>query len=290
MTKEKYKLFKKLIVFEILTIKLYRYSAKKALKKKNTILAEKLNEMANQDINHLEILNNEIDKKITKVCPFRLFWHLFLNFLFGITFSLRVLEKIEVKLVDKYENNLEKYPVLKQIFHEDKKHKKNLEEFLEVEQIEYVSMVVLGLNDALVEMSGAIAGFTLSLGNNTRVFLIGIITGIAASLSMGASSFLTSRQLKGFNPFIAAFLTFISYFVTVIFLTIPYLIFSNTFMALGLMIFFGLLIIIVFNYYLSVTKNQSFFKNFMIMAGIAIVVTFITFGIGALINHYFPNY
>lgn len=289
MTKEKYKLFKKLIVFEILTIKLYRYSAKKALKKKNTILSEKLNEMANQDVNHLEILNNEIDKKINKICPFRLFWHLFLNFLFGITFSLRVLEKIEIKLVDKYKDNLETYPVLKHIFYEDEIHKKNLEEFLEVERIEYVSMVVLGLNDALVEMSGAIAGFTLSLGNNTRVFLIGIITGIAASLSMGASSFLTSRQLKGFNPFIAAFLTFISYFVTVIFLTIPYLIFSSTFVALGLMIFFGLLIIVIFNYYLSVTKNQSFFKNFVIMAGIAIVVTFITFGIGALINHYFPN-
>ena len=47
--------------------------------------------------------------------------------------------------------------------------------------------VVLGLNDELVEFTGALAGFTLALSDHRLIALTGSITGIAAALSMASS-------------------------------------------------------------------------------------------------------
>ena len=50
------------------------------------------------------------------------------------------------------------------------------------------ALMVLGLNDALVELTGTIAGLTFVLTNTTLIAMAGIITGIAATLSMAASN------------------------------------------------------------------------------------------------------
>ena len=52
-------------------------------------------------------------------------------------------------------------------------------------RLEYMGSVVLGLNDALVEFTGALAGFTLALSDSRLTALTGSITGIAAALSIG---------------------------------------------------------------------------------------------------------
>jgi len=48
--------------------------------------------------------------------------------------------------------------------------------------------MVLGLNDALVELTGVITDVTFSLRNTRQMVLTGIATGIAATLSMMASN------------------------------------------------------------------------------------------------------
>ena len=61
-------------------------------------------------------------------------------------------------------------------------------------QLDYVGSIVLGLNDALVELTGALAGLTLALQNTRLIAIAGLITAIAASFSMAASEYLSNKS------------------------------------------------------------------------------------------------
>ena len=74
-------------------------------------------------------------------------------------------------------------------------------EMLDEERLRYVGQIVFGLNDALVELTGALAGLTLALQNTRLIALTGSITGIAAALSMGASEYVSTQiEDTGRNP------------------------------------------------------------------------------------------
>ncbi|MEG2082956.1 MAG: rubrerythrin family protein, partial [Oscillospiraceae bacterium] len=74
-------------------------------------------------------------------------------------------------------------PEAAQISHEEEIHENALIEMLDEERLQYVGSMVLGLNDALVELTGTIAGMTFALMNTRLVALSGIITGVSATLS-----------------------------------------------------------------------------------------------------------
>ena len=111
--------------------------------------------------------------------------------------------------------------------------------------------MVLGLNDALVELTGALAGLTLALRNTRLVALTGSITGIAAALSMAASEYLSTREEgadPSKSPAKAALYTGVAYSLTVLALILPYLLISNPFVCLALTLSAAILIIAVFNF------------------------------------------
>ncbi|MDI6704563.1 MAG: VIT1/CCC1 transporter family protein [bacterium] len=82
--------------------------------------------------------------------------------------------------------------------------------------------MVLGLNDALVELTGALAGFTFALQNTRVVAMAGLITGVAASLSMTTSEYLSTKSEGGAkSPFKASVYTGSAYVLTVMFLIFP---------------------------------------------------------------------
>ena len=78
-------------------------------------------------------------------------------------------------------------PEAKAIILEENQHETGLLQLLGEERLRYTGSMVLGLNDVLVELTGALAGLTLALQDTKLVALTGSITGIAAALSMGAS-------------------------------------------------------------------------------------------------------
>ncbi|MFO7611507.1 MAG: VIT1/CCC1 transporter family protein, partial [Clostridia bacterium] len=146
--------------------------------------------------------------------------------------------------------------------------------------------VVLGLNDALVELTGALAGFTFAFQNTRLIALTGLITGISASLSMAASEYLSTKQEGGTNALKASIYTGIAYVLTVIFLIMPFLLITNPFISLAVTLFMAVLIIFFFNYYISVAKDHDFRKRFLEMAGISLGVAGISFLIGVLIKQF----
>ena len=146
--------------------------------------------------------------------------------------------------------------------------------------------MVLGLNDALVELSGTLAGLTLAMRNTRMIALSGLITGIAATLSMASSEFLSAKSEGRGDAFKSCVYTGVAYLITVALLILPYLLFDpgHYLYALGSMLAVVVLIILGFNYYIAVAKGLSFKRRFAEMAGISLGVAALSFVIGLLVK------
>lgn len=213
---------------------------------------------------------------------------IFLARVLGLTFALKLMEKKEAS-VETYEQAMREIPKIKNIIEDEEAHENELLGMLDEERLSYMGSVVLGLNDALVELTGALAGFTLSIQNSRTIALVGLITGISASLSMAASEYLSSRTESDgkVDPKKAAIYTGIAYVFTVIMLILPFFLISNYILSLVVTLLIAILIIAFFNYYISVAGDQPFFARFGEMALISLGVAVVSFGIGFLVNKFF---
>jgi len=210
--------------------------------------------------------------------------------LFGFTFSVKMMEATEQDAAAEYREL-----GLHEIADEEEEHEENMIGMLDEERLRYSGSVVLGMSDALVELTGALAGLTFALQDLRLVALAGLVTGIAAAFSMGASEYLSSRaEKKSESAVKAAFFTWVSYLITVFLLVSPYLLFNADspdyqglephVQALLCTFVIGLLIVAVFNFYVSVVEEVSFSSRFLEMAGILGVVSLISYVIGILLR------
>jgi len=209
--------------------------------------------------------------------------------LFGLTFGLKLLEKAEDDAVGIYGAMIDKYPQLQNFVEDEQTHELLLIDMIDEEKLNYMGSVVLGLNDALVELTGALAGFTFAFQNTRMIAMTGLITGISASFSMAASEYLSTRQEKGEKgkAIKAAIYTGVAYVFTVAVLILPYFLFKNPFVCLGVSLFLAVTVIFVFNYYISVVKETPFRRRFLEMAAISLGVSGISFLIGMLVKGVF---
>lgn len=198
----------------------------------------------------------------------------------GITFAIKLMESSENSAHQDYARYTE-CEDLQRLSCEEEIHEEKLG-LINEERLEYMGSVVLGLNDALVEFTGALAGFTLALSDHKLIALTGSITGIAAALSMASSEYLSTKSEgdKSKHPAKAAIYTGIAYIITVVALVAPFILISNVLIALGVMLAMALIIIALFNYYYSVARGESFRKRFMEMAVLSFSVAGISFLIG----------
>ncbi len=154
---------------------------------------------------------------------------------------------------------------------------------IDEERLNYIGAAILGLNDALVELTGALAGFSFAMHSSRVVAMAGLITGIAAALSMGGTGYLATKADEGGkSPRKFALYTGATYLATVILLVLPYLVLDNVYGALGLTLLIALLIMLAFNFYISVVKEVSFWSKFGEMALLSMGIAAISFGIGVL--------
>ncbi len=198
----------------------------------------------------------------------------------GLTFAFKLLENGEQEAHEGYSLIEEYLPELKQVIEEEERHERELIDMLNEKRLNYIGSIVLGLNDALVELTGALAGYTFAIQDSRNIALLGLITGISASLSMAASEYLSKREEKEEGGFSSSIYTGLAYIITVTLLILPFLIIPNPFIDLGITIAIAVLIILFFNFYISVAKDLDFKSRFLEMAGISIGVAIISFGIG----------
>jgi len=222
------------------------------------------------------------------VGPHRLkvWWFYLIARLLGFTFGIKLMERGEAGAQVTYEQVAVEVPGVRRIIEDEDRHEHELIGMLDEDLLKYVGSIVLGLSDALVELTGALAGFTLALANQRLIAVAGLITGVAASLSMGASEYLSTKTEEGENPLRASVYTSLAYVLTVLLLVSPYLVLDNLYTCLGVCLINAIFVIFVFTYYISVAKDLSFRARFGEMAGISLSVAAVTFGIGFLIRHF----
>ena len=242
--------------------------------------------IANEEKKHYEKFTNYLGKTV-KPNRWNIGTFIFLARVLGLTFALKLMEKKEAT-VDTYEKAMEEIPEIKTVIEEEEHHEDELIGMLDEERLSYMGSVVLGLNDALVELTGALAGFTLSMQNSRTIAIVGLITGISASLSMAASEYLSSRTEEDgeVNPKKAAVYTGIAYVITVMLLIAPFFLIQNYIVSLVVTLLIAICIIAFFNYYISVAKDQPFFARFGEMAAISLGVAIVSFGIGFLVDRF----
>ncbi len=251
---------------------------------KDTHNATVLKNIANDEMAHYLRLK-EFTGCEMKPEKFKVILFLFISRIFGMTFGLKLLEIDEDKAVNIDYKGLEEYiPGISTIVEQEEEHEKQLIGMIHEEKLNYIGSIVLGLNDALVELTGTLAGLSFAFQNTRIIALSGFITGIAASFSMAASQYLSSKADGEDEPLKSSIYTGIAYIVTVILLVIPYLIFSNYLVCLASTLTISVLIILLFNYYVSVAKDVPFKKRFFEMAGISLAVALFSFGIGVVVR------
>lgn len=211
---------------------------------------------------------------------FRIAFQVFLARLLGLTFVLKRMEKNEGTASRLYDALSSAYPETKRIGEEEAAHEKELLGMLDEERLQYVGSIVLGLNDALVELTGALAGFTLALGDTKVITLAGLVTGISAAFSMAASDYLSSKAEGDPRAGKSAVYTGVAYIITVALMILPFLLLTSKFISLAITLCVVILIIFLFNYYLSVAKDLDFKRRFLEMASISMGVAAFSFFIG----------
>ncbi len=199
----------------------------------------------------------------------------------GITFAIKLMEHGEANAQVVYETLSGAVPGVAGVIADEDKHEEELIGLIDEQRLRYVGSIVLGLSDALVELTGALAGFTLALRETKVIAAVGLITGIAAALSMAASEYQSTRsEGDARNPVKASLYTGAVYLVTVILLIVPYLLFHGPGVALGITMGVAVAIILFFTFYVSVASDVPFVRRFAEMAAIIFGVASLSFFIG----------
>ncbi|HZX09850.1 MAG TPA: VIT1/CCC1 transporter family protein [Acidobacteriota bacterium] len=205
-----------------------------------------------------------------------------------MTIGLRLMERGEDIAQDQYKKLSQNIPEVKEIINEELEHEQKLLDLLDEERLQYVGSVVLGLNDALVELTGAISGFTLALQDTKLIAIVSLITGISASLSMAGSEYLSTKteEDETKHPVKASLYTGVAYAGATFVLVLPFFVLANPFLSLIWALVHAVLIISGFTFYISVAKNYSFRKRFFEMLSISMGVAVLSFVIGLVIRQF----
>lgn len=266
---------------EITEHHIYNRLAKTMKASENRAILEKI---AADELRHYQDLKSYTAREVGPN-RFEMWFYYAVSRLLGITFGIKLMEMGEEKVQGNYAQLKGVVPEIERWIQDENAHEQSLIGMLDEERLRYAGSVVLGLNDALVELTGALAGLTLALQNTKLIALSGLITGIAAAMSMAASEYLSTRsEDTGKRPGRAAIYTGIAYILTVMLLILPYLLFENYYLDLAWALVTAIIIIAAFNYYISVAKGEPFRPRFLEMAGLSFGVAAFSFVIGYFIR------
>jgi VIT1/CCC1 family predicted Fe2+/Mn2+ transporter len=261
---------------------IYKFLAKREKSDKNANILLQISEDEKQ---HYETYKSytQTDIKPNKIV---IFLYKLAAIILGPTFTIKLLENNEVDAQEAY-NRITDLPEIHAIIKDEEEHEEKLIGMIKEERLNYMGSIVLGLNDALVELTGALAGLTLALRDPQLIALTGSITGIAAAFSMAASEYLSTKsEDAGKGALKASVYTGIAYLFTVIVLILPFLLLDNVYISLSLTLTAAVAIIAVFNYYYSVVKDEKFIRRFSEMAFLSFGVALFSFGIGFLLRKF----
>jgi VIT1/CCC1 family predicted Fe2+/Mn2+ transporter len=243
-----------------------------------------LERIANQELGHYAIWKQYTRQDVAP-STLRIWFYFLIAWGMGMTFAIKLMEGVEKRSQGYDQGLVDQVPEAREILVNEENHERELIALIDEERLKYVGSIVLGLNDALVEFTGTLAGLTFAIQNTQIIAVAGLIMGIAASLSMGASEYLSQRSDGGLtNPFRASVYTGATYIATVALLILPYLVLKNPYHALVCTLAGAVFVIFLFTFYIAVAKDLPFWRRFGEMLLISLGIAAISFVIGILIR------
>jgi len=225
--------------------------------------------------------------------PFTVFITPLLRTVFGATFTTKLLERHEANAIITYQKILENIPAthkerFKQVIEDEKNHELALIAEIKEKRVAYLGFIVLGLADAIVEITGVHAGFLGVTGTTLIAGVAGIIVGFAAAISMGSASYLQAKQDSEKSAALSAVATGASYLFSVILLALPYFLIRSMIPAFILSTTIGIVLIAIFTFYGTVVfDNRKFFREFVEAVGLMLGTAVATFGWGYVVGQIF---
>lgn len=243
---------------------------------------EILKRISSDELEHHNVWKEYTGEDV-KPAKLKILMYYLISRILGITFGIKLMEKGEEQAEETYEEISKVVPAAKEIAKDEHEHEKQLIDLIDEERLKYTGDIVRGMNVALVELTGALAGLTLAIPNPRLILTAGLIIGIAMTLSLASTEYLATRTGGSIrSPFKAVVYAGFANIFTVLFLIFPYLIFANIYFSLGVMILNAIIVIFLFSFYISVVKDISFKKRFLEMSLISLGVAALAFGIGLL--------
>ncbi len=254
-----------------------------------------LEELITQEAKHFEFWKEQAktDAAQYRTSALRLASLKFLRRALGLTFTVKLLERTERNAIAHYRAYLETAapalkPRIETIIEDEIRHEREFIGRIKEEQVAFVGNIVLGLNDGLIELTGALTGFSFAFLQSRLAGITGLIVGVAAALSMASSAYLQARheQHTDKQPMKAAAYTGISYIAVVIILVAPYFLTDSAFLALGVMLALVFLVIAATSYYTAVLFERPFRAQFAEMLIFSVGVAAISFVIGSMFRRF----
>lgn len=243
---------------------------------------------------HFEFWRKYVPEEKPKLGRLKLYWILFLRKFFGLTFATRYLDRHEANVVQIYQGLAQLIPeadrpAFDAMVADEKDHERAFAMKVESSAVRYIAFVVLGLADALVEISGIHAGW-LGLFEKTEIAgLAGIIAGGAASLAMASAAFAQAKQGFQGSARLSAVYTGVSYFITAVLLATPYFLTSNMLTALFSSLTLAVVILAVTTWYSIVIQQKFFLRDFVEILAILFATTIVVFALGYFVSAEFPG-
>ena len=259
---------------------------------RNAEFSEILSGLAATEYRHYEFWKKYVPEFQVKVSSLRISLVVMFRLLFGITFAVRYLDRHEGDVIRSYKSVAHLIPSedrarFDEMLGDEEDHERGFSQKIETSSIRYISFVVLGLADALVEITGIHAG-SLGIYNSTEIAgLAGVIAGAAASLAMASAAFAQAKQGFTGSARLSAIYTGVSYFITAVILASPYFLTGNMTIALSVSLVLAVIIVASITYYSSVISGKRFKRDFLEILGIMFGTTAVLYVVGSFIRFAF---
>lgn len=277
---------------ELFNAHLYEWLSKRV---KSDKLHTSLQDFAAQEKSHYDFWNQTLSQAVS-YSRWRMRWFQLLAWLLGPTFVLRLLEKREHETIETYRRLLPTLPEplraqLVALIEEEEKHES---EFLaaiaeEEPRLRYIGFIVLGLSDAIIEVTGVHAGFLGVSHKPLTAGVAGLIVGFAASISMASAAYLQAKQNPQTSPISSALYTGVSYILAVILLALPYFILGTVGGAFWSSVGIALALILAFVYYSAVLFERDFRAEAVESIAVLGLTAVLSYGFGELLRSFFPE-
>ncbi len=287
---EQLKLAEEFCKDEYIDYMVYKYLAEHEKKPEHKKILEELSE---DEYRHYEfwkkIVGKDCSQEISKTYLQRI---KLMRKIFGLTFTLKWLERHEEEVVQAYKDYLkylegEERRKLEDIILDEEKHENELMSGIKETIVKYMSFIVLGLADAIVEITGVHAGFLGVTSYTIMAGIAGLIVGLSAAISMSSAAYIQAKHDPTRNPTTSAIMTGIGYVGAVVLLALPYFATHNMAYAFTASILLGIILIGIFTFYGAIVFDRSFKREFIESVGLMLGTAFASYLFGELIGGYF---